>query len=90
MAKVLEFQLQHQPFNLACCFESKLGPMEPGCFGLDGHSGLPPSVDALVPGKCWHDALYDAAGSLELLRALTRGLQMESSPLRGLTFALSD
>ena len=51
---------------------------------------ITPQVDALVPGKCWHDALYDAAGSLELLRALTRGLQMESSPLRGLTFALSD
>ena len=46
----MEFQLQHQPFNLGCCFESKLGPMEPGCFGLDGHSRLPPSVDALVPG----------------------------------------
>ena len=35
-------------------------------------------------------ALYDAAGSLELLRALTRGLQMEQAPLRGLAFAVSE
>ena len=57
----MEFQLQHQPFNLGCCFQSKLGPMEPGCLGLDGHSGLPPSVDALVPG--WltrHGLLFPA------------------------------
>ena len=50
---------------------------------------ITPQVDALVPGKRWHDALYDAAGSLELLRTLTRGLQMEHAPLRGLSFALS-
>ena len=46
-------------------------------------------IDTLVPGKCWHDALYDAAGSLELLRALTRGLHMEQAPLRGLSFAIN-
>lgn len=47
-------------------------------------------VDALVPGKHWHDALYDAAGSLEILRALTRALHMENAPLRGLAFAISE
>ncbi len=49
-----------------------------------------PQVDALVPGKHWHDALYDAAGSLEILRALTRALHMENAPLRGLAFAISE
>ena len=47
-------------------------------------------LDALVPGKHWHDALYDAAGSLEILRALTRALHMENAPLRGLAFAISE
>ena len=51
---------------------------------------ITPQVDALVPGKRWHDALYDAAGSLELLRALTLGLHMEEAPLRGLSFAISE
>lgn len=51
---------------------------------------ITPQVDVLVPNKRWHDALYDAAGSLELLRALTRGLQMENAPLRGLSFAISE
>ena len=51
---------------------------------------ITPQVDTLVPSKRWHDALYDAAGSLELLRTLTRGLQMENAPLRGLSFAISE
>lgn len=51
---------------------------------------ITPQVEALVPNKCWHDALFDAAGSLQLLRALTRGLQMEDAPLRGLSFAVSE
>ncbi len=51
---------------------------------------LTPEVQQLVPGKSWHDALFDAAGSLMLLRALVRGLQMENAPLSGLDFALRD
>lgn len=51
--------------------------------------GISPEVSALVPDKHWHDALYDAAGSLTLLRALVRGLNMEQATLRGLTFAVS-
>lgn len=51
--------------------------------------GITPEVSTLVPGKTWHDALYDAAGSLALLRALVRGLQMEQATLRGLSFAVS-
>ena len=51
--------------------------------------GITPEVSALVPGKTWHDALYDAAGSLALLRALVRGLNMEQATLRGLSFAVS-
>lgn len=51
--------------------------------------GLSPEVSALVPDKSWHDALFDAAGSLILLRALVRGLNMEHATLRGLSFAVS-
>ena len=51
--------------------------------------GITPDVSALVPGKSWHDALYDAAGSLALLRALVRGLNMEQATLRSIAFALS-
>ena len=38
----------------------------------------------------WHDALYDAAGSLLVLRALVRGLAMEEVPLGALDFALHE
>ena len=51
--------------------------------------GITPEVSALVPGKSWHDALYDAAGSLALLRALIRGLGMEQATLRSIAFAVS-
>lgn len=50
--------------------------------------GATAAVDALVPGKSWHHALYDAAASLETLRAIVRGLQLEARPLRILDFAL--
>lgn len=51
--------------------------------------GLTTEISTLVPGKSWHDALYDAAGSLALLRALVRGLRMEQATLRGLAFAVT-
>ena len=51
--------------------------------------GITTEVSVLVPGKSWHDALYDAAGSLALLRALIRGLGMEQATLRSIAFALS-
>ncbi len=52
--------------------------------------GLRAETDALAPGRRWHDALYDAAGSLCLLRALVRGLHMEEATLGGLSFALQE
>ncbi len=51
---------------------------------------LTTEVQQLVPNRRWHDALFDAAGSLTLLRALVRGLQMEDAPLTGLAFALRE
>lgn len=51
--------------------------------------GLTAEVSRIVPGKTWHDALYDAAGSLVLLRALVQGLKMENATLRGISFAVS-
>lgn len=51
--------------------------------------GLTPQITNLVPGKTWHDALYDAAGSLALLRALVSGLSMQQATLRNLPFAVT-
>lgn len=50
--------------------------------------GITPEVERLVPSRRWHDALFDAVGSLVLLRFLVRELQMENAPLGGLHFAL--
>lgn len=64
--------------------------------GLHDHSlssvcdalGLTPAIRQLVPGRTWHDALFDAVGSLELLRAIIRELHMEQATLEGLPFAV--
>ena len=50
--------------------------------------GIVSEVDRLVPGRSWHDALYDAAASLEVLRCVVRSLQLEELPLRTLSFAI--
>ena len=50
--------------------------------------GLTPSVDALLPGRRWHDALYDALGSLLVVRFLVRELKLSSQPLEVLGRAL--
>lgn len=50
--------------------------------------GAEPEVTRTVPGKSWHHALYDAVASLETLRAIVRGLQLESRPLSTLDFAM--
>lgn len=50
--------------------------------------GLTAEVERLVPNRRWHDALFDAVGSLVLLRFLVRELHMENAPLGGLNFAL--
>lgn len=47
-----------------------------------------PEVARRVPGRSWHHALYDAVGSLEALRAIVLGLQLERRPLSTLSFAL--
>lgn len=46
------------------------------------------NIHRLAPGKTWHNALFDAVGSLELLRALVRGLHMENAVLSQLAFAV--
>lgn len=51
--------------------------------------GATPEVQRLIPGRHWHDALFDAAGSLCLFRELVRRLDMGNAPLRGLSFALT-
>ena len=45
-------------------------------------------VSRLVPGKSWHHALYDAVGSLAVLRAIVQGLQLGERPLSTLSFAV--
>jgi DNA polymerase III subunit epsilon len=37
---------------------------------LVGDLGLAPTLESLFPGRSWHDALFDAAGSLMILRHL--------------------
>lgn len=55
--------------------------------------GIAPDVTALVNNKAhahWHDALYDAAGSLLLLRALVSALSMHRATLLDIDFAVSE
>ncbi len=50
--------------------------------------GTVAETDLLVPGGHWHDALYDAAASLCLLRRIVRELALESSSLDALGSSL--
>lgn len=43
--------------------------------------GLTSSANALLPGRRWHDALYDALASLLVVRFLVRELKLSSQPL---------
>ena len=54
--------------------------------------GITDSVTALVndaPHAHWHDALYDAVGSLQVLRALVSALSMQRATLADIPFAVS-
>ncbi len=50
--------------------------------------GLKEEIQRLCPNKNWHDAHFDAAASLCLLRYIIKGLQLENAPLQDLSFAL--
>ena len=55
--------------------------------------GITETVTALVSDAAhtrWHDALYDAAGSLQLLRTLVSALSMQRCTLRDISFAVSE
>ena len=52
--------------------------------------GISPGVSALVPGRRWHDALYDAAASLQLFRTLVQALGMHRTTLADIDFAVSE
>lgn len=55
--------------------------------------GITDSVTALVNAPAharWHDALYDAAASLQLLRTLVAALSMHRSTLVDIPFAVSE
>lgn len=45
------------------------------------HHGLTAAVRAIVPGKSWHDALFDAAASLVLLAHLIDALSLADQPV---------
>lgn len=47
-----------------------------------------PDVERMVPGRRWHDALFDAAGSLAALRAIIQGLSMGQTSLSRISFAV--
>lgn len=42
---------------------------------------LKAEIDVLVPGKTWHDALYDAVASIVLLKQIIARYQLDNSPL---------
>jgi DNA polymerase-3 subunit epsilon len=48
---------------------------------LSSERGLTEQIEALVPGKRWHDALYDAVASLVLLEDLISSFALEEQPL---------
>ncbi len=55
--------------------------------------GITDQVEAMVNDTThahWHDALYDAAGSLLLLRTLVQALGMHRATLRDIDFAVSE
>lgn len=55
--------------------------------------GITDTVTALVSNAShtrWHDALYDAAGSLQLLRTLVSALSMHRCTLQDIAFAVSE
>lgn len=55
--------------------------------------GIGPDVTAMVnnPAQAhWHDALYDSAGSLLLLRTLVSALSMQRATLQDIAFAVSE
>ena len=43
--------------------------------------GLTPAIRAIVPGRSWHDALFDATASLVLLAHLIGALALADQPL---------
>ena len=49
----------------------------------EGH-GLTPDIQALVPGKSWHDALFDAVASLVLLSHLVETHALTDHPVEAL------
>ncbi|MFD0894818.1 3'-5' exonuclease [Luteolibacter ambystomatis] len=51
---------------------------------LAENRGITAAVDALVPEKRWHDALYDAVASLVLLEDLIVSCGLQDLPVEGL------
>ena len=43
--------------------------------------GLSDSVQSMLPGRRWHDALYDAVASLVLLEDVVRSFGLSDKPL---------
>jgi DNA polymerase-3 subunit epsilon len=48
---------------------------------LCDHLGLSPAVQSMLPGRRWHDALYDAVASLVLLEHLVEAFDLADKPL---------
>jgi DNA polymerase-3 subunit epsilon len=48
---------------------------------LCDHLGLSPAVQSMLPGRRWHDALYDAVASLVLLEHLVDAFDLADKPL---------
>lgn len=47
---------------------------------IASHLNLEPAIQTLVPGKSWHDALFDAAASMILLTHIITTLDLNDHP----------
>ncbi|MCC8021566.1 MAG: 3'-5' exonuclease [Akkermansia sp.] len=52
--------------------------------------GITSDVRQCVPGRRWHDALFDAVGSLFVLQFLVRALDLREAPLSALGKAVKE
>lgn len=74
--------------TLALCRHAIPGAKDYSLGNLCSQLGIEKAVKTLVPEGRWHQALYDAAASLVLLRTLAEQLDMGQSTLAALPFAI--
>jgi len=49
------------------------------------HCNVVSDIEGLIPGRCWHDALYDAAASIFVLKHIIETFELHDLPVSALT-----